>query len=350
MEIITVADKQKWNGIIKQFESWDIYYLNEYARSLQSHGDGIPYLIYHEKDGNKIAYVVMQQDISESPCFQGKIKKNSYFDWITPYGYGGPLVVGDITEDWMSGFMELLKQWCKQHKIITQFFRFHPLLNNQEIMRSTGEVTSLKKTVYIDTKNCETIWKNMTPNNRNMVRKAEKNGVLIFWDRGDHLDDFLKIYEATMKDREALEYYFFAKEYFTYLIQSLPDYTVFFYALYKGEIISASIFLYNDRYMHYHLSGSLPEYRRLAAANLILTRAAEWAAQKKIPIMHLGGGLEMEDSLLSFKKHFNRNGLTDFFIGRNIFDEEQYQELVRFRQELDENFDTEKKYLILYRG
>ncbi len=34
---------------------------------------------------------------------------------------------------------------------------------------------------------------------------------------------------------------------------------------------------------------------------------------------HLGGGVENEDSLLRFKKHFNRNGLIDFCIGSKVF-------------------------------
>ncbi len=32
----------------------------------------------------------------------------------------------------------------------------------------------MKKTVYIDTQSEDVIYANMTPNNRNMVRKAEK--------------------------------------------------------------------------------------------------------------------------------------------------------------------------------
>ena len=48
MELISLKEKEKWNNLVMEFPQWDIYYLNEYAHSLQLHGDGIPYLIYHE--------------------------------------------------------------------------------------------------------------------------------------------------------------------------------------------------------------------------------------------------------------------------------------------------------------
>ena len=91
MEIIDVESKEKWNQLIKSFAQWDIYYLNEYAVSLQLHGDGRPYLIYHEKNGVKLAYVVMQKDIAKSKYFTGLLKEGELYDWETPYGYGGPL-------------------------------------------------------------------------------------------------------------------------------------------------------------------------------------------------------------------------------------------------------------------
>lgn len=73
MELISLKEKEKWNNLVMEFPQWDIYYLNEYAHSLQLHGDGIPYLIYHEKDGARLCYVMMQNDISEFAPLSGVI-------------------------------------------------------------------------------------------------------------------------------------------------------------------------------------------------------------------------------------------------------------------------------------
>ena len=133
------------------------------------------------------------------------------------------------------------------------------------------------------------------------------------------------------------------------MIQCLIQYR-FFYAEYQGIPVSASIFLYNQHFMHYHLSGTLPEYRKLGAANLVLSEAAYWAAEHNIKKFHLGGGLGIEDSLFSFKKHFNRNGEIDFCIGRNIFDKSTFDELVKIREENDSDFNSSRPFLIKYRG
>ena len=103
--------------------------------------------------------------------------------------------------------------------------------------------------------------------------------------------------------------------------------------------------------MHYHLSGTLPEYRKLAAANLLLSKAADWAAERGIKKFHLGGGVAEEDSLLSFKKHFNRKGLLDFCIGRTIFDKKAFDELIELRKQSNDDFENDSgSYLIKYRA
>ncbi len=351
MNIIQVEERKLWNDTVKSFSEWDIYYLNEYACSLQLHGDGEPWLIYHEKDGCRICYVMMQQDLADFRPLTSKLKKEEYYDWTTPYGYGGPLTEGGITVSWVIDFIEELTYWCKDHRIVSQFFRFHPLMQNQKILEKVSDIVYLKKTVYMDTYNKDTIFENMTPNNRNMVRKALKNEIEIIIDHGERVEEFIKIYEATMKNNGAEDYYYFENQYFDYLIQQMQPYQVFFYAWYQGMPISASIFFYNEKYMHYHLSGTLPEYRKLAAANLLLSKAADWAAERGIKKFHLGGGVAEEDSLLSFKKHFNRKGLLDFCIGRTIFDKKAFDELIELRKQSNDDFENDSgSYLIKYRA
>lgn len=350
MEIIQIQERERWNKIVKGFPDWDIYYLNEYAGSLQLHGDGTPCLIYHQKETGSLCYVMMQEDIANFSKLAPYIQPEEYLDWTTPYGYGGPLVTGDISYVWLRDFQKELEQWCKEKRVVSQFFRFHPLLQNQKIMEQFCDVIYMKKTVYIDTTDCETVFRNMTPNNRNMVRKAKKNGIEIITDKGERISDFQKIYKETMKKNKAEEYYYFSQIYFDYLIKEMEGNVIFFYAFFEGMPVSASIFFYNDKYMHYHLSGTLSEYRKYAATNLIISEAAEWAASYGIQKFHLGGGVGIDDSLLSFKKHFNRNGLINFCIGRNIFDMNAFNELVKLRKKNDAQFDETKPFLIQYRG
>lgn len=350
MKLISVEEREKWNSIIKDFPNWDIYYLNEYAYSLKLHGDGNPYLLYWENDGAQMVCVVMENDVALFSPFQEHLEMDRYYDWTTPYGYGGFLTNGNVSQQWMKSAIEEMKEYANRHHIITAFYRFHPLLQNQKLIEDLEKVVYMKKTVFMDTTSEETIWKNMMPNNRNMVRKAEKNGVEIISDHGEHLSEFMDIYNSTMEKNRAEEYYFFKSDYFNYIIKEMKDNCIFFYALYEEKIISASMFFFNNQYMHYHLSGTLSEYNKLGATNLLLTKAAMWAAKQGIDKFHLGGGVGIEDSLLRFKKHFNRNGEIDFCIGCNIFDENKFRDLVMLRKQQDASFDENQKYMILYRA
>lgn len=350
MNIIPVTEKEKWNDVVTKFKKWDIYYLNEYADSLRIHGDGEPCLVYFELVTGRLVYVVFQNDISDLKYFKGNLESKKYFDWSTPYGYGGPLIEGNLSDEDLRLVRKELYSFAQANGIVSQFIRFHPILQNSKCFDEICNNVNLKQTIVVDTQSIELIWKNMTPNNRNMVRKAEKNGVKIVIDHGERISEFIKIYKQTMDIRQADDYYYFEDTYFDYIIKNFNKNVIFFYAEFEEKIISASIFFYNQTYMHYHLSGTLQEYRSLASVNLLLTKAAEWAAEKGIKQLHLGGGVEAEDSLFKFKKNFNRNGLVDFYIGSTIFMKETFDYLVDLRKKLDSDFDEQKKFMIKYRA
>ncbi len=103
--------------------------------------------------------------------------------------------------------------------------------------------------------------------------------------------------------------------------------------------------------MHYHLSGSVLEYRNLAPSNLLLYKAALWGCEQGFKTFHLGGGVGSgEDNLYKFKAAFNRNSDYRFSIGKEIFDESTYARLVNIRKENDSNFNPESSYFPLYRS
>ena len=108
----------------------------------------------------KIAYVMFQRDIAKENCFQGKIEKNHYFDWTSPYGYGGPVWEGNITDQFLYKFKGELMKYCKKNNIITQFFRYNPLLKNN-ILKGVTEDKKIKETVEIKTISKEIIYSNM---------------------------------------------------------------------------------------------------------------------------------------------------------------------------------------------
>ena len=124
-----------------------------------------------------------------------------------------------------------------------------------------------------------------------------------------------------------------------------------FSAKYNDEIIVSCALIYEGgKYLHYHLSCSNSQYSKLGANNLLLYEVSKYGCKKGYEAFHLGGGVEAEDGLFIFKKSFNKSGLKDFYIGRNIFNKEKYNFLMNKRKELDFDFDLDTNYLIGYRS
>lgn len=338
-----------WNDCVKSFEKWDIYFLYEYAYSFMLHGDGDAQLIYFEDDGERLCYVVMQKDIAESKEFTSLIEKERFYDWETPYGYGGPLADGIISEKAQQIFEKEIREYCLNNGIVSQFVRFHPLLENYKLMPQLIENRYLRDTIYMDVSvDEEQIFLNMDSKNRNMVRKARKNNVTVEQRGIDEIDDFIQMYNETMKKNGAGEYYTFKNDYFDSL-KLMKDNVCLFYAMYENEPISGTIILYNQELAHYHLSGSRMGFRKYSPSNLMLYEIACWAHKKGIKKFHLGGGMSPDDSLFGFKKQFNKDGRVPFVVGRTIFDRKAYQELLEDRRKKDESFDINNGFMIQYR-
>lgn len=312
------------------------------------HGDGDIFLIYFENEADRFCYVVMMRDIAKTVQFSGFLEEEKYYDWETPYGYGGPLADCAITTASQLIFKKEIVDYCIQRNIVAQFVRFHPLLRNYDVLPDVIETRYLRDTIFMDTADSEVIIANMDTKNRNMVRKAQKNGIVIVKKGIEDFEDFIPMYNETMERNGAEEYYTFKRDYFESLCY-MRDNAFILYALYEDKPICGSIMYYNDRFMHYHLSGSYADFRKYAPSNLLLYEAACWAAENGIKQFHLGGGMIPDDSLFRFKKQFNKNGYASFVVGRTIFNKEAYRELLQIRQIINPEFNKENGFMLQYR-
>ena len=342
IKIIDISDAFLWDSVVISFSCYDVYYMSGYVKAFQIHGDGDPQLLCYETEGLKAIYVYMKR----------KTNIGEYYDSVTPYGYGGVLFEGDTSEGNLQAFWKAYVEKMKDEGIVDNFVRYHPVLANAIPMKSISTVIDLGKTVAFDLSSEEVIWNNIISKNRNMIRKAEKNGIEIRHGKGMELfKDFKRIYNATMEKDHAEEYYFFGDAFYESIHRDLYDNYEMFYAVLNGEIIAMSIMLFANNQMHYHLSGSMIEYRNLAPSNLLLYKAALWGCEHGYKTFHLGGGVGSgEDNLYKFKAAFNRNSDYQFSIGKEIFDQKKYDELVSLRSSKDNEFNPDSNFFPLYRS
>ena len=342
IQIVDYNNSKFWDNIAKSFSNCDVYYLSGYVKAFQIHGDGEPQLLYYETEKLKAIYVYMKR----------KTAIEGYYDSVTPYGYGGVLFEGETSEENLHVFWKAYVMKMKEEGIVDNFVRYHPVLANATPMKQISTVIDLGKTIAFDLSSEEVIWSNITSKNRNMIRKAEKNGIEIRHGKDMELfKAFKRIYNATMEKDHAEKYYFFEDAFYESIHNDLHDNYEMFYAVLNGEIIAMSIMLFANDQMHYHLSGSLAEYRNIAPSNLLLYKAARWGCEHGYKTFHLGGGVGSgEDNLYKFKAAFNRNSDYQFSIGKEIFDKDKYDELVALRAKEDISFDPESSFFPLYRS
>ena len=351
-KVIPFSDVEAWNLHVQAIPNWDIYYLHNYVDALRVHGDGLPVLIIYSEVGLNGILVAMKRDLADTKMFRGAFQPGSIYDLITPYGYGGWLFDCEsmvITDKFIAQFQSFMRE----NNIVSGFVRYSPILHNAERLRLLGNVVDLGKTIAIDLSSVEVIWANISSKNRNMIRKAQKNGVTIHHSKlnKQRLAQFKVIYDATMARDHAQDYYFFGDAFYCSMLEHLQNFAEIFWAEYENEVIAMSIMLHGNGLMHYHLSGSLAEFRHLAPSNLLLYEAALWGCEQGFRWFHLGGGVgSEEDNLYKFKKQFNRNSNFRFSIGREIYDEEVYRKLVNWRQENDMEFNPYSSFFPLYRS
>lgn len=326
---------EEWDDILSSFpkDKQDIYYTKKYL-SLYENEKNIA-LCAVCREGDKIMLM---------PYLRGKIQ--DYYDFETAYGYGGPIANIDEIE-WSNKAFCCIYDFLKNSNYLCGFTRFHPLIGNEKFAPVTSEERGIqvlydRQTIAIDTsKSPEEIWtKQISSKNRNMIRKAEKNQLeyRAEYDFGSY-DEFIQLYNTTMKRLHADDFYFFDRNYYYKLKDALLGNAFLGTVRKDGKLICAAIFMYSELYGHYHLEGSDRDYSSLGANNYLLWKVACEMHELGVLKFHLGGGTSpaLDDSLYKFKRAFSGNE-KHFHIGKEIFMPEEYEKIC----EVWENNNPEK--------
>lgn len=346
--LLSLKDKSEWS---RQHDSLptdqqDVYFTPEYYALYEQNGDGRACCFVYGEEGGIVLYPFLLNSINQL----GYKLNDSYYDIQGAYGYNG-IVTSSKDDGFIARFHDCFDQFCQEHHIVAEFSRFHPLLNNQILASPKMQTFYSRHTVSLDLSLSEDdIWmKQIGSKNRNMIRKAEKEGVTIV--ESDGYDTFKRLYDGTMTNLHAEDFYFFPQAYYEGYKQTFKDKSMLCLAMYEGKPIASSMFMFSDDYAHYHLSGRDKEYSRYAANNLILWYAIRKAKERGCKWFHFGGGTtgNENDSLLKFKKEFSRTE-TEFWIGKRVHNQAVYNDIVRqWRTKCPEHYESNKVKLLGYR-
>ncbi|OGV48838.1 MAG: hypothetical protein A2017_14255 [Lentisphaerae bacterium GWF2_44_16] len=326
IKILGISSREEWHKALERVPASrrDVYYTPEYYELNSEEGAEARCFIF-ESGGKTALYPFIVRPLSPLKLMD---LKEEYYDIEGVYGYNG-VINSEDCPGFAAEFYQAFGDYCGENNIIAEFTRFHPLLGNREFSKGTINVLFDRQTVYLDlSQGHESIWKDSySSKNRNMIRKAEKNGVRCeITDDEEAYELFYGLYTETMKHHNAAEFYFFKKTYFEELFSGFKNISHVVSAVYEDRVIaSAIVFFYGD-YAHYHLAARDGAYSSLGASNYVLDAAVQYACEKGYRKFHLGGGYMPEDSLFKFKTDFSKLR-ADFHIGKKVWNGDIYEKM-----------------------
>lgn len=326
LNVITINEDKKWDHIVRSFKKYDVCYLSGYAKAFQLHGEGEPLLFYYDDGDTRGINVVMKRDIANTAPFIDHLPKNTWFDLSTPYGYGGFLIEGDNYNDVNIAYVS----YCKEKGFISEFVRFHLFNKFQPYYNGIYEVNTRNVVRDLELPLDEIVM-DFEHRARKSLKKALKNELEVEIDaNGKRLDDFLDIYYGTMVRNNANENYSFSSEFFN-AINELKNNYVYIHILFEGKVIATELVLYGPENCYSFLGGTNKEYFYLQPNTLLKYEIIKWAKENGLKRFILGGGYGNDDGIFKYKKGFAPNGIYDFYVGKEIFDEVKYRKLVEMK-------------------
>lgn len=328
IEEIQIVQVKKWNDIVRSFENYEVFYLNEYAMAFMKENkkNGVPILLVYKQGNDKAINVVFKRDIGEDEKLSGKIPVNTYYDLITPYGYGG--FKGNI-----SNYKNLNKEYndyCQEKRYICEFIRFELFGDYYKFYdgRIETRMHNVVRNLLIP---IDEMWMDFKQKVRKNVKRANKNNLKVIMENTEeHLTDFLDVYFSTMERNDAKSEYYFSENFFKILNQ-MKDNIMYFYVVKDNKIISSELVIYGSENSYSYLGGTNRDYYEYRPNDLLKYTIIKWAKEKGLKNFVLGGGCGSDDGIFQYKTCLAPNGIVDFYIGKKIFDQVNYEKIVGIR-------------------
>lgn len=257
-------------------------------------------------------------------------------DIISPYGYSGLYKI-NINEQFeveiIQFFNEKFRKWMNSENVVTEVIKFHLFEEVSDIFEGVIEIP--QQNIAVDlTNDIDSIWMNFDHKVRKNVNKANNNNLKFIIDKeGKFIEDFINIYESTLKRRSALDTYFFNLDFFKKIIKDMENNFCFFHILNNDKIISTELCLLSKNNIYSFLGGTYQEYFNLRPNDLLKFEIIKWGVDNNKNKFILGGGYTKDDGIFNYKKSFEPLGVYDYKVGSRIINNEIYNELIESKRE-----------------
>ena len=307
----------------------DIYFEPDYARLYETDGsEAVEYRFENELGLITNLFLKRRIDVALPDGAE-------YYDLITPYGYGGPVIHSLVRPEdkaaLIAAYMADFREYARQNRIVCEFVRFHPIIGNGVDFKDAYQSIYDRKTVGTNLTYEDVIATEFAKHKRRDIRRILKDPDIHYEinEHPDTLDDFLEVYYSTMDRDNADEYYYFGETYFRKMLEWFPDHITTGKVFLQEKLIAMGVYFRYGRFLHAHLSGTISEYLEYSPAYILKYALALYGHEKGYEVIHYGGGSSRspENGLYKFKKEFGKNTEFDFYIAKKVWDEDDYRRL-----------------------
>jgi pyridoxal phosphate-dependent aminotransferase EpsN len=280
-----------------------------------------------EDEGGVILFPLVLRPLAAEPWVRPGERR---WDATSPYGYGGPFSTGPGPSDG-AAFWRAYSVWAREAQVVSTFLRLS-LFPEQLVPPPEGTEEHSPNIVVPLEGGIEEVWRRYRPNVRRWIRHAARAGLEVEEDRqGARMDEFIDLYEKTMRRRDAAEFYLFPRAMFEHLRERLAGQYAFFHVVRGGKVVCSDLTLASADRVYMFLVGTAEEALHLGANYLLKHHVAQWAIQEGKREYVLGGAHQPGDGLLRHKRSFAPRGEVPFRIANLVHDERAYHELCEAR-------------------
>ena len=324
------AGDDEWGELLADAQVGDVYFSPGYHRVFEEQSGHRAELFAYREGSRFIAFPYLRRDLGELE--ELGLGRGGLFDITSAYGYGGPFWSAEEPDRGMwFRFHEALGEHCRRERIVSEFVRFDPMVENHFGYEDAEEANT---TVYVDpTGTGKAMRRGFSPANRRNIRKAERSGIEfaeLSWEESG--GEFHRLYAETMERVGASDFYFFPLEFFGNHFRYLGEGAHLFGAMVRGKMVAGALCMSYGSLFHYHFGCSSAEHLNLRPNNLLFRGMIRWARGRGYRKVHLGGGYEEGDSLFRFKASFSPHR-SKFFVCKRVHMEDEYGRLTRLNDE-----------------
>ena len=322
--VLPLGQEKEIQEILSHFSRSDIHYDPRYLKLFANYTKQAALYVHYKNDAGEILLPFFERALTTID------EEFGYKDLLSPWYYGGPIhTFPDLTQA-QQAFKECLQnldRYCLEHRVISQFQRLHPLLENYALYTEMPLPEFNRRIVSIDlTPDIGVIRSRYEYKARKNIARAARSGLTVVRSNApEYVKEFIAVYTASMARKETGTFYYFNQEFWNELFGSFPHEAQLF-TVYAGKNVAASsLVLGSGTILHDYLRGTYPQYLSMRPNDFVIDAIVSWAKDVGYREYSLQGGhaIAGDDSLFRFKKSFSP--LTkDFYIYRRVHDKEAY--------------------------